>query len=148
MKSKYLFLLLLLAVVIFGLQGYFKGDGVNGVCGLFSQDEAIASSQANPDLPIGDALVTFVELGSLNCIPCKKMKPIMDAIETEYAGKVRIVFHDVWTPKGRADGQKYGIRLIPTQVFLDRDGKEIFRHEGYFPKEEIEAMLAKNGVTK
>jgi len=91
-------------------------------------------------------LVTFVELGSLNCIPCKKMKPVMDEIEKEYAGQVKVVFHDVWTVEGKPYAEKYKIRLIPTQVFLDKEGNEYFRHEGFFPKEELVKILKQKGV--
>lgn len=91
-------------------------------------------------------LVTFVELGSVNCIPCKKMKPVMDEIEKEYAGQVKVVFHDVWTDEGKPYASQYKIRLIPTQVFLDKDGKEYFRHEGFFPKEELVKILKQKGV--
>ena len=90
--------------------------------------------------------VTFVELGSVNCIPCKMMQPIMEEIEDEYAGQVKVVFHDVWTEEGRPYAQKYGIRLIPTQVFLDSEGKEYFRHEGFFPKEDLVEVLKQQGV--
>lgn len=92
--------------------------------------------------------VTFVELGSVKCIPCKMMQPIMEEIEKEYAGQVDVVFHDVWTADGQPYAQKYGIRVIPTQVFLDKDGKEFFRHEGYYPKEEIVKLLKTKGITK
>ena len=90
--------------------------------------------------------VTFVELGSVNCIPCKMMQPIMEEIEKEYAGQVKVVFHDVWTEDGRPYAQKYGIRLIPTQVFLDSEGNEYFRHEGFFPKEDLVEVLKQQGV--
>lgn len=93
-----------------------------------------------------EILVTFVEIGSLNCIPCKMMQPIMKEIEETYKGQVRVVFHDVWTPEGRPFGMQYGIRVIPTQVFLDKDGREYFRHEGFFPKEEIVRVLKMKGV--
>jgi len=91
-------------------------------------------------------LVTFVEIGSVNCIPCKAMQPIMKAVEEEYKGQVKIVFHDVWTPKGKADAMKYNIRVIPTQVFLDKDGKEYFRHEGYYPKADVVRVIKMKGV--
>jgi len=91
-------------------------------------------------------LVTFVELGSLNCIPCKMMQPVMAEIEKEYGEQVKVVFHDVWTPEGRPYGEQYRIRAIPTQVFLDKDGKEFFRHTGFFPKEEIVKVLKQQGV--
>ena len=90
--------------------------------------------------------VTFVELGSVNCIPCKQMKPIMEDIEKEFPTQVKVVFHDVWTAKGKIDAEKYKIKLIPTQVFLDSLGKEYFRHEGFFPKEELVKILKQKGV--
>ena len=90
--------------------------------------------------------VTFVEIGSVNCIPCKAMQPIMKEVEEEYRGQVKIVFHDVWTEKGKTDAMKYNIRIIPTQVFLDKDGKEYFRHEGYFPKDDLVKVIKMQGV--
>lgn len=91
--------------------------------------------------------VTFIELGSVRCIPCKMMQPIMKGIEEEYPD-VEIIFYDVWTSAGQQYGQKYSIRVIPTQVFLDKEGKEYFRHEGFFPKEELEKVLMQGGVSK
>jgi len=96
--------------------------------------------------PSDDAKVTFVEIGSVNCIPCKAMQPIMKAVEEEYRGQVKVVFHDVWTSKGKQDAAKYNIRIIPTQVFLDKDGKEYFRHEGYYPKIDVVRVLRMQGV--
>lgn len=90
--------------------------------------------------------VTFVELGSVKCIPCKKMQPIMEEIQKEYKGQVKVVFHDVWTKEGKPFASKYKIRLIPTQVFLDSKGKEFFRHQGFFPKEDIIKILKEKGV--
>lgn len=90
--------------------------------------------------------VTFVELGSVNCIPCKMMKPVMEAIEKEYGNQVQVVFHDVWTAAGKEQGIKYQVRAIPTQVFLDKDGKEYYRHMGFFPKEEVVKILKMGGV--
>ena len=92
-------------------------------------------------------MVTFIELGAASCIPCKMMQPIMKEITAEYKGLVKVIFHDL--NKDRQVGQKYGVRVMPTQVFLDKDGREFFRHEGFYPKEELERMLAeKGGVTK
>jgi len=90
--------------------------------------------------------VTFIELGSVRCIPCQKMKLVMKAIEKKYVGQVNVVFHDVWTDAGKPYGNQYGITAIPTQVFLDESGKEFFRHEGYFPEEELAKVLNQKGV--
>ena len=94
----------------------------------------------------GNTLVTFVELGSVNCIPCRMMQPIMRDIESTYQGKVRVVFHDVWTEEGAPYAKQFGIRVIPTQVFLDAKGVEYFRHEGFFPKEQLVAVLKSKGL--
>ena len=90
--------------------------------------------------------ITFVELGSVNCIPCRQMQPVMKAIEQKYGSQIRVVFHDVWKEDQKHYAKKYGIRLIPTQVFLDAAGKEFFRHEGFYPEAEIDKLLQKQGL--
>ena len=90
--------------------------------------------------------VTFIELGSVRCIPCQQMQPIMKSIEQKYGTQVKVVFHDVWTEAGAPYAKQYGIEAIPTQVFLDKDGKEYFRHVGFFPEEEMIKVLNQKGV--
>jgi len=91
-------------------------------------------------------LVTFVELGSVKCIPCKAMQKVMKAVEDKYGTQIKIIFYDVWTDEQAHYAQDYKIRLIPTQIFLDADGKEIMRHEGFFPEKEIDAFLQSKGL--
>ncbi|MFO7660603.1 MAG: thioredoxin family protein [Candidatus Cloacimonadaceae bacterium] len=83
--------------------------------------------------------VYFLEIGSVNCIPCRMMQPIMKEIERDYAGIVKVEFYDLMDD--REIGPRYNIRVMPTQVFLDADGREFFRHEGFYPKEELSKML-------
>lgn len=90
--------------------------------------------------------VTFVELGSVNCIPCKQMQPIMKSIEEKYGEQVKVVFYDVWKSDQKKYAQQYGIKLIPTQVFLDANGKEFHRHEGFYPEAEIDKILQGKGL--
>ena len=90
--------------------------------------------------------VTFVELGSVNCIPCKQMQPVMKSIEEKYGEQIKVVFYDVWKAEQKQYAQKYGIRLIPTQVFLDENGKEFHRHEGFYPESEIDKLLENRGL--
>ena len=128
------------------IYNYFMVVLFFAVCSMFV---ARGAEAADSEKPVDENVqVTFVELGSVKCIPCKQMQPVMDAIEKEYAGKVKVVFYDVWTAEGKEYGNKYGVRLIPTQVFLDKEGKEIFRHEGFLPKQEIEKVLLEAGVEK
>jgi thioredoxin 1 len=90
------------------------------------------------------AKVTFIELGSVSCIPCRAMQPVMRALEKEYGNQIRIVFHDVW--QDDAPAKTYRIRVIPTQVFLDQDGHEFHRHEGFYPLEQIDKLLLARGL--
>ncbi|HOU03252.1 MAG TPA: thioredoxin family protein [Bacteroidales bacterium] len=94
----------------------------------------------------GKYKVTFIELGSVRCIPCQQMQPIMKSVEEKYGKDVKVVFHDVWTEAGAPYAKQYGIEAIPTQVFLDKDGKEFFRHVGYFPEDELVKVLQQKGV--
>lgn len=98
----------------------------------------------------------LVDLGSKKCIPCKKMAPILEELKREYAGRMEVVFIDV--RENRQAASDYGIRLIPTQIFYDSEGRELFRHEGFYGKEailgkwrelgvEIGAAASTNGVT-
>jgi thioredoxin 1 len=91
--------------------------------------------------------ITFVELGSVKCVPCIQMQPIMKSIEQKYGEQIKVIFHDVWTDEGHEYAEIYKIQLIPTQVFLDENGKEIFRHVGFFPEAEIDKFLQEQGLT-
>ncbi len=114
---------------------------------LTTPDKTPAATQTEPEKTTAvEPLVTFIELGAKTCIPCKMMQPIMKEITDEYQGLVKVVFYDL--NDNRQAGQKYGVRVMPTQVFLDAEGKEFFRHEGFYPKADIQKMLAeKAGVT-
>lgn len=109
---------------------------------LISLGALAASPASKPEPPS----VTFIEIGSVNCIPCRMMQPVMKKAEEKYPGQVKVVFYDVWTPQGEPYGRQYKIRAIPTQVFLDKNGKEYFRHEGFFDFESLDKVLKTGGV--
>ena len=102
-----------------------------------------AEETAVPDGP-RRGIPTLIDLGADQCIPCKKMAPILEELKEEYQGKLEVIFIDVW--KDRTAGQKYGIRLIPTQIFYDAQGKELGRHEGFIGKEDILNTFRRFGV--
>jgi thioredoxin 1 len=89
-------------------------------------------------------MVTMVDLGADKCIPCKMMAPILTKLSTAYKGRAAIIFIDVW--KDKTQGQKFKIRAIPTQIFFDQDGKEVFRHQGYMGEEAIIEQLRTMGI--
>ena len=90
------------------------------------------------------ALPRLVDLGADKCIPCIMMAPILEELKKEYAGTFNVEFIDVW--KNSDAGRKYGIRMIPTQIFFDTAGKELFRHEGFFAREDILSKWKELGV--
>jgi len=87
------------------------------------------------------AKVTFIELGSVKCIPCVKMQDVIKQVEKNYPTEVKTIFYDVWTDEGEEASKDYEFDAIPTQIFLDENGKEFARHEGFFPYEELEEIL-------
>jgi thioredoxin 1 len=89
-------------------------------------------------------LPRLVDLGADKCIPCKMMAPILEELKATYNGKLQVDFIDVW--KNPDEAPKYKISIIPTQIFYDSSGKELFRHEGFFPKEDIIAKWKEFGV--
>ena len=91
--------------------------------------------------------VTFVELGATWCTPCKLMQPVMRSLESRYGEQLKVIFYNVSSAQERSYAQQYHIRLIPTQVFLDTNGKEFYRHEGFFPETEIDKLLRQQGLS-
>jgi thioredoxin 1 len=108
--------------------------------------EPAKNETAAVKIQTGKHTVTFIEIGSVNCIPCKMMQPVIKRIEKTYGSQVQVIFYDVWTPEGRPYGEQYGIRAIPTQIYLDSSGKEFYRHTGFAPFEDVKEILAKQGV--
>jgi thioredoxin 1 len=96
---------------------------------------ASADDAVQPDQLVTNDIPILIDLGSDECIPCKEMAPILEELKTEYADKFKVEFMDV-----RIDPMLttvYNIKLIPTQIFFDASGKELFRHEGFYSKEDI-----------
>lgn len=104
---------------------------------LLSISFAAQATEASA-LPVKD-MVTMVDFGADSCIPCKMMAPIIKKLESEYKGKAAIVFVDVWKDPDQA--KNYGIRVIPTQIFFDKSGKEIDRHVGFMDEEAMKKQL-------
>ena len=94
--------------------------------------------------PAGGPLPRLVDLGAGKCIPCRQMAPILEGLKKEYAGRMEVVFIDVW--KNPDAGKAYGVEMIPTQIFYDASGTELFRHTGFFGKEDILGKWKELGV--
>ena len=96
-----------------------------------------------PEVPV-KGIVTMLDLGATSCIPCKMMIPVMEKVEKKYKGKAAVVFIDVW--KHRDQARRFKIRAIPTQIFFDKDGKEVYRHVGFMSEAQIDQQFQKMGL--
>ena len=91
-----------------------------------------------PIVPVKDT-VTMVDLGAKTCIPCKLMAPILEELKGEYNDRAAVIFIDVW--EDRSQGKRFGIQSIPTQIFYDKHGNEVYRHQGFYSKKDIKKWL-------
>lgn len=105
--------------------------------------ESVAASQDLSQVPV-KGMVTMVDLGADQCVPCKMMAPILEKLKKAYEGKAAIIFIDVW--KNTDQARRFGIRAIPTQIFYDATGREIGRHVGFMSEKDIIDQLTKMGV--
>jgi thioredoxin 1 len=86
----------------------------------------------------------MVDLGAKSCIPCKMMAPILEKVESDYKNKAVIVFIDVRIHREQI--KRFSIRAIPTQIFFNKHGKEVYRHIGFMSEKEIVAQLKRMGI--
>lgn len=134
----------LFAAVLIGLVvfiGAACGADSSGTKASFKQKAkartVAKNAVAKPDTakPKEVKLPKLVDLGANKCIPCKMMAPILEQLGQDYQGKLEVVVLDVW--QNPDEGNKYRIRVIPTQIFFSPEGKELFRHEGFYSREDI-----------
>lgn len=101
-----------------------------------------AEPAAKPAATQRSGVPKLVDLGSKSCIPCKMMAPILDDLKKDFAGKLEVEFIDVSVRENLPQARKYNIQTIPTQIFLDADGKELGRHEGFISRHGMLAAFA------
>lgn len=126
MKNRFMLLVFMLGTFLFSGLGH--ADPL---------DDSLAKAKKE-----GKAIM--LELGSVGCKPCEEMKPVMERLRTTYAGKLEVIFVDV--RKNAEAGETYDVFFLPTQVFLDKAGKEFHRHYGFYAYEEIVPALKKAGL--
>ncbi len=107
------------------------------------QTDKAGAPEAGTSRPAA-ALPRLVDLGADTCIPCKMMAPILEELKAEYAGRLQVEFYDVC--KNPGIGEKFGIRIIPTQIFYDASGRELYRHEGFMSRADILAKWKELGI--
>jgi thioredoxin 1 len=116
---------------------------LSGLSVLIGPPATKADVEKFSDVPV-KGMVTMIDLGAKKCIPCKMMAPILAKMEKQFEGKAAIVFIDVWEYNEQA--RRFGIRAIPTQIFYNETGKEVYRHVGFMDEKAIINQLMKMGV--
>ncbi|MFT5874193.1 MAG: thioredoxin 1 [Clostridium sp.] len=129
-KTTKISIIIILLISVLGMGGYKIYDINN------------ASKEIEGNIEKGKPML--VDLGASTCIPCKQMVPVLAQVKEIYIGKVVVNIIDVYDNPESAD--KYKVRVIPTQIFLDKNGKEVFRHEGFFSKEDIVKVFKGMGI--
>lgn len=138
-------LLIILAIVflIAGLIIFQGRDKASFKEGEISSSEKISTTKDSSDI-IAKNLPVLIDLGRGTCKACKMMLPILEELKEEYKGKAIIKIIDIrYDPE---PARFYKIRLIPTQIFFDVSGKEVYRHEGFMDKSSIIQKLVEIGV--
>lgn len=109
--------------------------------GLTSSGEALVDSLYNYSKNGAAYEITFLEFGSTGCPACKRMESVMGEMRTKYPNQVNVVFLNILKPENQVLMKYYGIAVIPTQVLLDKNGKEFFRHSGYYSVQQLGAVI-------
>jgi thioredoxin 1 len=114
-----------------------------GVAGALALRERRASGPTSEAVAVATG-AHLVELGSTSCTSCKAMHEELSQLRTECGTSIAVEEIDVW--KDEAAAGRYGVNVIPTQVFLDREGREIDRHVGFLARNEIRQRFAQRGL--
>ena len=120
-----------------------NSDSVSSSAPSTSNDQVEVEPNTSVTQNIGKA--RMLDLGSVSCVACKAMIPVMDELKAEYPNDLQVDFIDVWKDNSAAD--KYRVSAIPTQIFYDKTGKELYRHIGAIDKKAILAKFAELGVS-
>jgi len=150
-KNSIIILLLVIAVVtVIGIKNRNKEETklsgcTENICSLPTEQESLLQTKTVIEkVDIKKTLPKLLDLGASKCVPCKMMAPILNDMKETFSEQLEVVFVDVW--KDQSAGNEYGIRVIPTQIFFDSDGKELFRHEGFYAREDMISKWQEFGI--
>lgn len=114
------------------------------VSAAWAKGEAALARDNPVDQARTSGLPSLVDFGATGCRPCDMLAPILKTLTKKFRGKLNVLF--IHVGKEKALASRYGISSIPVQVFFDKDGREVFRHVGFFAQDAIERKLAEMGV--
>ena len=135
----------LASILVLCLGVWGCGGGSENASETETDDAAVAGAVGADSVSAAGetGLPVLLDLGSTTCVPCKTMAPILDEMRETFAGQFDVCFVDV--KKNAEAARDYAVRIIPTQIFLDESGNELFRHQGFFSREDMLAEWEKLG---
>jgi thioredoxin 1 len=80
----------------------------------------------------------LVDFWAAWCGPCRALAPVVDAVASEYQGKLKVMKMDV--DRNNMTPGRYGIRGIPA-LLLFKGGKVAHQITGFVPKDTVDAAL-------
>jgi len=143
-------LLVVAVIAVVELQKFMKSrceECAGGVCEAPAGSGLTINpfpSETTPAQTAEQPLPQLIDFGAGKCATCKTMNVVLEELSAEHGDQIHIRFVDVWENEEAAE--KHSIRMIPTQVFLDAEGNELFRHEGFISKEDILKKWAELGI--
>lgn len=87
---------------------------------------------------------TVIEFGGPTCVPCVRMQPLLAELQQTYGHRAQ--FFNFYVTEHLPEARAHQIMVMPTQVIFDPQGREVFRHVGFWPKDVFMAALAKLGL--
>jgi thioredoxin 1 len=134
--NKTIRIIIILAVIAVAAVAFVaKERGRSDTVSAAAPATVAAATRSEGAAPAAAKLPKLLDLGADRCVPCKMMAPILAEFQRDYADQFVTEFIDVW--KNPDAGKQYGIRAIPTQIFYDAEGNELFRHEGFYGREDM-----------
>ena len=143
-------LLVIAVVAVVELQKFIKsqcGECADGVCEAPTGSGLMINpfpTETTPAQPAEKPRPQLIDFGAGKCATCKMMNGVLEKLSTKHGDQIDVRFVDVWEDEAAAE--THSIRMIPTQIFLDAKGNELFRHEGFISKEDILTKWAEQGV--
>lgn len=149
--KKILVWLPLVLLILFFVGLYFLRDTANDFASEMIRKQIDAETESTGSLYVDSAFnyqknlqgfeITFLEFGATGCAACKRMEIVMSEIESKYPKRVKVVFLNVLLPEHQILMKYFGVAAIPTQILLDHEGIEFFRHSGYYSTNDLEKSM-------
>lgn len=102
--------------------------------------------EKNSNYDIVEDAYTLIGLGSSTCGPCVQLQPVLESMRKKYKNKINILYYDIYTSDRGEELANYNqISTIPTLIYLDREGNEVYRSAGFKTQAQFEADFRRLG---